>query len=78
LVNSGVGWVFDFAHNHWFSVLVINQNFRTTKPSIPDLSCPQKKKKKEKEKKDQNQRTVGSGYLNLEKLPVFMKEPTKN
>jgi len=75
LVNPGVGWVFDFVHNHWFSVLVINQIFRTTKPSVPDLSCPTllppKEKEKEKEQKDQDQRTVGSGYFKPQETASF-------
>jgi hypothetical protein len=76
LVNSGVGWVFDFVHNHCFSVLVVNQIFRTTKPSVPDLSCPALLPPKEKEKKIRIKEPLVLVYLNLEKLPVFMKELT--
>jgi hypothetical protein len=55
LVNSSVGWVFDFVHNHWFSVLVILTKFSEPpnhqlliSPAPP--SFPQKKKKKKKNK----------------------------
>jgi hypothetical protein len=56
LVNSGVGWVFDFAQNHWFLVLVINQIFRTIKPSAPDLSCPALLPPKEKKRSESKNR----------------------